>query len=271
MKCINPEMKKLVNQYQFNLLPNEDRAKVEAHLLECDSCFQELYRLSPALEALEKVPHQLVDAVEPVETIFLRSIQYYKNSVIPAFIRWWQKPAVKILIPATISLLFIVILLLPKQQDYADLAVIEKAPYQTLAFKGPIEISPEQKLFERGMESYQRDDYASAIQELSAYVEQEPKNIYGQFYLGVCLLLQDNTEESIKHFELATRLSQQEDNESFLERSYWYLGNAYLKLGDMKNAQMVFKTVTKLQGKFTEKANEQISKIETFMNNDNEK
>jgi tetratricopeptide (TPR) repeat protein len=157
--------------------------------------------------------------------------------------------------------------MLPGPQGYSDLAIIKKAPYQVIKLKGTVVLSPEQKLFEQAMEFYQKEDYVSAEDRLSAYVEIEPENIYGQFYLGVCLLLQDNIDESIKHLELASQLSHQQENQSFLEIIYWYLSNAYLKIEEAEKAQATFKKIIELQGEHEQDAKEQLNKIRSLKNN----
>jgi tetratricopeptide (TPR) repeat protein len=262
MKCINPDMKKLVNLYQFDLLPAEDKIKVEAHLLECESCFQELYRLSPALEVLEKAPDRFLDAVQSGEPFIARLARFFNTTLIQAVINWWQKPAARILIPAAITALLLIIFTLPTSRNYSDLAVLEKAPYQALKFKGDVEFTEAQQLFTQAMTLYNDDDYDQAIQKLSLYVQQEPENIYGHFYLAVCFLLRENHESGIRHLEKALSLSRQADNQVFMEKCYWYLGNAYLVLEKEEEALFAFRNAEKLQGTFVEKAVAQIKKIE---------
>ena len=266
MGCIDPKMKKLVNQYQFDLLPEEDKIKVEAHLLECESCFQELYCLSPALDILEKVPDRFVDAVQSRETILQRVILFFTDNFIPAISNWWKRPAAKILIPATVTILLLVIFVLPTTYNYSDLAIIEKAPYEAIKFKGPVELSPVQQLFDEAMIFYEQDDYANTIQKLNKYLEKEPANIYGHFYLGVCFILENKIENGIDHLTTTSTLSQQEDNTLFLEKSYWYLGNAYLQMEKEQDALLTFQKTVELEGEFACRAEEQIKKIEDLKN-----
>ncbi|MCX6835019.1 MAG: tetratricopeptide repeat protein [candidate division Zixibacteria bacterium] len=41
-ECVRKEIAKLLHAYELGLLSDEDRARVEQHTLECDSCFQEI-------------------------------------------------------------------------------------------------------------------------------------------------------------------------------------------------------------------------------------
>ena len=80
MKCIDPKMKKLVSLYQFNMLGEEEKFSVEDHLLECDACFEEVYRLCPAVEIVEEKPE-----------FFLNALQRYAASpIIPVSPFLWQ-------------------------------------------------------------------------------------------------------------------------------------------------------------------------------------
>ncbi|MDZ7262795.1 MAG: tetratricopeptide repeat protein [candidate division KSB1 bacterium] len=276
MKCTNPRMKKWVNLYQLDLLPEEQKISVEAHLLECEACFQELYRFSPVLEALEEMPERFLDALQPRETLLAQAIRFLKGQVadlkrisaliFSALVRWWEKPAVKVLVPVTVAALVAMIVLLPEiinlfqpPPHYSDLAVIEKAIYKPLSFRGPVE---PQKLFDEGMRLYEQDNYVEAIPKLAAFLEHEPHDAYGHFYLGVCWLLQGDIRSAIEHLDLASELSQEQSNKLLLEKCYWYLGNAYLKINDVENALIEFRKVVELGEELGEEARKQISRIE---------
>jgi len=54
MKCTDQEKAKLIGSYELGLLSREEKERFEAHLLECDACFQDLYELSPAVAMLRE-------------------------------------------------------------------------------------------------------------------------------------------------------------------------------------------------------------------------
>lgn len=274
MKCTDKKMRRLVSLYPFDVLREEEKLRVEAHILECDQCFEELYRFRPVIERLEEAPEKFMVALQPAETSlarinrFLRqqieSVKRMVTLIFSALSGWWQRPAIKILVPVTVTILLAIVFLLPSSKQYSELAILEKAPYQSLTFKGPVELTPPQKLFNEGMTFYEQDNYERAIQKLNAFLKQEPNDAYGQFYLGVSLLLTDGIESGIRHLNVAAELCQEQDNKLLLETCYWYSGNAYLKNNDVENALKMFRQVIEFKGRFEIDARRQITKIEKF-------
>ena len=271
MKCKKPQMKELLSSYQMGLINKDQELDVEAHLLECESCFQEVYRLRPVFELFEEMPARFKEDLQPSGILgeFIEKPYHLINKTFSEgfqkLIKWFEETFwIKILAPALIVTL-IILLILPRHPDnFADLAVIEKAPYLALKFKGPIEITPSQQLFLEGMKFYEQDNFAETIPRLSNFLEHEPDNAFGHFYLGVSLLLQHEIKDGIEHLGIASDLSKEQDNKFLLEKCYWNLGNAYLKKNDAEKALIAFKRAIELQGEYQKNAKEQIKKIETI-------
>lgn len=274
MQCTNPKIRKLVAMYQLDLLPEEQKISVETHLLECDACFQEVYRLSPALEALEEMPEKFLDALAPKETFFTRIAKILKelpeypkkiNSLIlPIIINGWRKPAIKILTPVTIAVLITLFIWIFPSNQYSDLAIIKKAPYFTPKFKGTVELTQSEKYFDEGMKLYAQDEYREAISKLLAFLKSDSTNAYGQFYLGISFLLTGDYEKGIQRLKLASELSKQQGHDLILEKCHWHLGNGYLKLNDAEKALEEFKQIVKINREFKIDAEKQISRIEAM-------
>jgi len=273
MKCVNPKMKKLVSLYQFNLLGEEEKLTVEDHLLECDACFEEIYRLSPAVEIVEAMPEFFLNAFQPKETYAMRITKLFKktihaltdltNNIFSTVAEWWKNPAIKILVPATAIAILLLILVPPDTKKYSDLAIMENVSYLALKLRGFVdEISPTQTLYNQGMKYYQEKNYTEAIHKLSAFVKRKKKDAYGHFYLGVSFLLTDEYKKGINHLKLASKFSEKEGKEILLEKCYWYLGNAYLKTNDVDYALKEFKNVVTIGCEFKEDAIKQIERIE---------
>lgn len=256
--------------YQMDLLSDEQNIIVEAHLLECEACFKEVYRLRPVFELLEEMPERFLDDLQPKKTLVRKTIERLKNLFAPILStseRWWQKPAIKILAPATVVIVLAMIFLLPflfKPTEYSDLVILKKPSYPTLQIKGDIELTPTQKLFEEGIKFYEQDKYTQAIQKLTVYIEQETDNPHGHFYLGSCFVLMKKFEKGIEHLKLASDLSQEQGNQLLLEKCYWYLGNAYLKTNDVENALSNFRQILEMQGEFATDVQQQIIKIDAI-------
>jgi hypothetical protein len=66
--CSAPSIKKLITAYCFGHLNEEDRRIVEAHLLECGSCWQEIQRLDAAIHALD-FERSLMQSLSPTDVV----------------------------------------------------------------------------------------------------------------------------------------------------------------------------------------------------------
>ena len=53
MKCTDPKIGRLLEAYEFGLLSAEERRLFDGHLLECDRCAQDVFKMIPVVEALE--------------------------------------------------------------------------------------------------------------------------------------------------------------------------------------------------------------------------
>lgn len=268
MKCNNPEMEKMVSLYQFNMLSRKEKNRVEAHILECDICFADLYQFYPALEILQETPEKYLDALTS-QRKYSQKILYMKNSLkflqknlISNIRDWWEKPAAKYLIPVAATIMLAIFLIIPSSGQYSDLAIINKES-NIFNIKGQqgSTTTPE-KLFSNGMEFYESENYDKTITKLTAFLIQNPDDLFGHFYLGISFLLENKYEDGIKHLTNAAELSKEFDNYLILDRCYWLLGNAYLKTNEVENALSNFKKIIEINGKSETNAQKQIAKIE---------
>ena len=60
------------------------------------------------------------------------------------------------MIPVTVAACLLLFLLLHSSEQYADLAILEKSPYEKLRFQGPVELTPVQKILKSALELYER-------------------------------------------------------------------------------------------------------------------
>lgn len=49
--CLEPHLKQLLGSYELGLLSDEEARRVEAHVLECDDCFEDLYETVAVMRA----------------------------------------------------------------------------------------------------------------------------------------------------------------------------------------------------------------------------
>ena len=273
MKCIDKRMKKLVSLYQFNMLGEEEKFSVEDHLLECDACFEEVYRLCPVVEIVAEKPEFFLNALQPKVSIAMRITSLFKKTtqgiidttknIFATMDGWIRKPAIRILVPATVIALLLVVFVTPIRKNFSDLAIIENASYLALKVRGVIDgLSSTQSIFDQGMKYYQEKNYEQAIPKLNIYVKRKKDDAYGHFYLGVSLLLTDQAKKGIKHLKAANELCEKQGKDILLEKCHWYLGNAYLKNSDVDKALKEFRNVIVIGGEFKEDAVNQVMKIE---------
>ena len=174
----------------------------------------------------------------------------------------WEIPTIKILVPAAATILLAIILLIPSSKQYSDLAILEKAPYISFRLKGPVELTNTQEIFDDAMRLYVQDNYREAIPKLLDFSEREPDSASGYFYLGVCLLITNETERGIEKLEISAKLCQEQEFLILEERCYWYLGNAYLKINNVEESLIFFRKTIKLELNFEQDAREQIARID---------
>lgn len=273
MKCIDPKMKKLVSLYHFNLLQEEQKISVEAHLLECDACFQETYQLSPAIENMQEIPECFNDALQP-RTI--PSIQFGKflkkvgdimkkeiNSIYLSALELWEKPTFKILLPvAVVAIFFFCLLYFPGSMPDSKHGVKDSASNLSLKLRGMVDgFGTTETLLNQGIKDYQEKHYKEAIPSLNAYVQRKKNDPYGHFYLGVSLILTEEYKKGINHLITARSLCQKQEKELLLEKCHWYLGSAYQKTNDLDKALSELYKVVEIGGDFAEQARNQITSI----------
>lgn len=283
-----------LQQYFAREISDKQAKIIAEHVEDCISCTDIMESLEEAAteetEISEKIlqdvyfdqnfeeipmPESLVAALKTRESLLARIIktikkqaQSAKNVVISILLvirGWLEIPMIKPLVPIA-AVVLLAIFLLPKfffqPSKYADLAIIKKAPYQAIKFKGDIELTRSQQLFADGMKFYNQKKYQAAIQKLTTFLEDEPDNAYGNFYLGVSYILANDIENGIEFLKQASEFSQELTNKLLLEQCHWYLGNGYLKTNDVEPALIEFKNVIKLNGEFKHDAEKQVKKIE---------
>ncbi|MBN1782545.1 zf-HC2 domain-containing protein [bacterium] len=277
MKCNNPQIRELVSRYQMNLLTDSaERSRVEAHILSCEHCFQESCSMSPALDLLNEHPQCFLDAAIKPEPFFKKNPAGVRVVIKNIFDRLtmffdfildlWTKPPVRILVPVGASIALALVLLLPRPATYTDLAVIKKADYQPVSFRGVAPASESARIFEDAMKAYVRDDYRESIEKLNAYCAMEPDNAYGRFYLGVSHVMNEELDEGTGHLETALILCRGTDNPVLLNECLWMLGNVSLRLEQPEKAIEYLKENHEIEGADQKRIDQLIDAIEKLMN-----
>ena len=61
MPCTDPETGQLIGSYELDLLSEDERKRFEAHVVQCDHCFQDLYRTAPVISIMKPGGRALPD------------------------------------------------------------------------------------------------------------------------------------------------------------------------------------------------------------------
>lgn len=279
MKCTNPKFKKLVSLYQFNLLDEQEKIAVEAHLLECEACFEELYLLGPVINLMTERPECFDEVLKIKPNLLARALSSITNwfhslvDPIMSFIQAARRlviellkvPAFRILVPATAVAIVLLLILLPSPKRYSDLAIINNASYAPLHFRGLVNgYSAADELLDQGIKHYEQQQYAEAVIKLLGYTRQRADDPYGHFYAGLSLLHTNEIKKAIEQLQSAAQLSKKQGKEVLLEKCYWFLGNAYLKLNDVEKAVPEFQKVIEIKGQYAADAQQQIARIKAL-------
>lgn len=249
--------------YQLNLLTDStEKNLVEAHLLSCESCFQECCHLSPALDLINEKPEYFMEAVRQKES----SKQKKMTNLISEIFKWiwqaWSKPPVRILVPVCATVILAIIFVLPRPSSYSDLAVIRKAAYQPTGIRGQVQMTDSERLFKEAMDAYNRNQYDESIQKLNEYRGREPGNAHAQFYLGMSHLMKQDLNSGIEHLKISETLCRETENCTLLNQCLWTLANAYLKLGFPDQALPYLRKGLETEGANQDRIQTLIGKIE---------
>ncbi|MBC8182758.1 hypothetical protein H8E88_16780 [candidate division KSB1 bacterium] len=118
--------------------------------------------------------------------------------------------------------------------------------------------SGESKFLTNGLELFADGKYKQAIADFDSFVQKNQANYPANYYLGLCYLNISKTglpgmpykydtsmvKNGIKYLEVA--LTNAGENQFYQEDCYWYLGKAYLMIGEVDKAKMQFNKILNL-------------------------
>lgn len=267
--------------YQFGLLSNDEKVRLEAHLFDCPDCLEDLYQFTPIINLLEAMPDRFLPALQPRPSaserlrhagarVFATIKRYWLVTFTAAPKPIWERIPFRLLAPVMAAVLIITLIWLIPEKSAVDFAIIEKAPYRPLQLRGVEQNVKHRQLFDEGMAFYQADNYAAAIEKLSAYINQAPNDPWGFYYLGISVLLTGSASQAVSYLVMATTIAQQQGEQSLHEQCLWYLGNAYLKLDQKEAARIAFQQIIDSKGKLAAAAEAQMAKIQKRLPKKNE-
>jgi tetratricopeptide (TPR) repeat protein len=210
--------------------------------------------------------NQFNERLSQLESTSNKSFGHKKSKGIPekifSFLSGMIHPLpipVRIAMPALITAIVLVVVFSTKTKTLSDLADIQKIPYIPTITKS---VSETDRLFQESMTHYNNGDYSEAIDWLLVLTDKDPTHVEYIYYLGLCYLLHNHPDESIKYFN---RIIVKE-NSPYYEKSLWYLGNGYLLKEDADKALEIFRKINELESVYSWDAEEMVIKIEKLIN-----
>jgi len=226
MDCDQIEREELIEKYLTGRLDRAEQEEFEAHYFSCSKCLQKLQVSRLLQEKLWEQGEKILPKTQKPHRVWIRRRPWVYSAaavalIITATALWWQfmgpgrAPAGTEEIPSSLIML----------------ARIEPPSYIPPALRGAQDEAAER--FRLGMEYYQDGRYGEAIPELRAAAELNPNRAGIRFFLGICLLLNEKTDEGIEELKATIGLGES----VYLEEAHFYLAKAYLTKGDVGGAK----------------------------------
>ena len=233
-------------------LPQTEAEAFEEHYFGCQRCFSELQlRHGVALElAHQSGPKD--SAIAPKTRSYAAWVLAAAAVLILSVTGVWvvrQRSAVNSTGSTTA-------LLDSQQKLFEELARIEQVPpYVQATIRGGV--GPAQEKFRQGMQLYQQGKYAEAIPFLRSALQSDTELLPGRFYLGISLLMINQTDEAI---QILMSLTGSADN-PYLEESHWYLAKAFFRKKDIKAGTGHLEAVAGLNGPYAPDAHRLLERV----------
>ncbi|MCL5991176.1 MAG: tetratricopeptide repeat protein [Bacteroidetes bacterium] len=268
MDCTNPDMEKLIARYEFGLLTEDERKAFEAHILQCDKCFGDLYSMSDVYDTMKENSEELItlleESIEGKKEIksFQSKRQKKTDNKISRFLTslallLWVKHRIR-----TISISLVVLLMLTTLITWDDffggkktieIAHIKKAKTEKISKEQQTIIKEETDIAEANIKDYSSLANIQKIpyKPLSLMNTRDINEADNPFIEGMELYNANNYREAIKKLDTALT---KDTNKSEIN---FYLGLCYLLDGKPNRAIRRFQIVIKIDTTkiFTEKAN----------------
>jgi tetratricopeptide (TPR) repeat protein len=243
-------MSKLVAAYEFGMLPDEERAAFEQHVLECDACFQELERGAAVVSVLRERAREYEECLGEQRSPLVR--QQRRRAF-----RW---PVLRIAAPACAVAVLAVMFLLrrpPGPADYRDFATFpQEGPSSTLV-RGLGAAGAVSELVEAGLAHLDVGDFEQAELRFEAAVQRDSTSVEGLYLLGLSRALQGEFVKAVPSLEAAADLAP----ENLLPKVTWTLANAYVKAGMLEEARVTLRRLVADTDEFAEKGRDLLERL----------
>ncbi len=218
MNCTNKEIGSSIGLYEFNLLNEPEAAVFERHLVECDYCAEDLYRMQPVWTALKENPDIIVNPGDyvPERSTWLQMV--------------WSKPVM-----AIASASFLVLMMVGIRHEGNDSS--------KLARLGAVEPEAGMEVRVRGAGDGEAVSPYMHVYQMGIMNLKEAERWVGQ-------KIQIDSEKVARGEEYlheAAKLASEMDDQTHMAECYLYLGKAALIKSNISQAQSYFEKIIELK------------------------
>jgi tetratricopeptide (TPR) repeat protein len=226
MDCNQIERDDIIEKYLTGRLDGAEQEEFEVHYFGCSKCRERLEVSRLLQEKLWEQGEKILPQMKKPSGARIRRRAWAISAaavvlIVAAAALWWQfmgpgrAPAGTKEIPSSLIML----------------ARIEPPAYIPPALRGARDDAAER--FRLGMMNYVEGRYGEAIPDLRAAAELNPNRAGIRFFLGICLLLTEQTDAGIEELKATIGLG----DSAYLEEAHFYLAKAYLRKGDTGGAK----------------------------------
>jgi len=254
MECGQIKREEIVERYLTGALRPEERESFEEHYFACEQCFAALQAQRALQAELSASAPQIraMPAPNPTSWRWTAAMMATAAVVIVAVlgIRWGTKPDLS---PSAMTTQTV-----QPGPSLAELARFDPPTYTPVVLRGAQDDAT--RKFGVAMKYYQQGDYARAITGLREAAKLNPQDPGTIFFLGVSLLLADQTDDGIAVLQQSVALG----DTPYLEEAHYYVAKAFLRKSDLAAAEAELQKTVQLKGDLESKAQELAKAIQAL-------
>ena len=246
--CLNHQ--KLL-AYAENTLPSSEKHDAEKHLIDCPFCAE-------AFEGLMNRDNKN-DTTEIIENL---NTNVRKKLELKSTYSTWKRYAYSVAAVLIICAGYIHFNQLNQSEsDVIFNTYFEAYPNTIPILRGDANSGD----LQNAMIEYEKKNYSSALFFLQKILREYPDHPQANFYTGISYLCIENPTKAILLLERLQKL----DTNMFVPATYWYLGLAYIKNENFKQAEIQFNLLIQTDNKFKKSSIEIIKILRQIENYEN--
>lgn len=229
--------KKELQAYLNESIHDDDRYRIESHLIDCPLCnaavegFAQQYNFGED-EYLEKLETAIITKKEIVQNHSIIKTNFSLMNRIAA--------AVLLLLIAGASLLY----WNSQKTERLFLSYYEGFELDNTT-RGIANNAAEQNELNLGASAFSNQSFEKSIGHFNTYLKENPEHIATNYFKAMALLELGEYKEAIDYFSICSI-----NDESYFEESTWHIALAYLQLKDVEQAKQFLKDLTKDEKSF---------------------